>query len=266
MTGRARVAAGRRRLLLLGIVLAVVATACGGSSGNDATVASTSGSVEAVATTAAPTTAAPTTAAPTTAAPTTAAPTTAAPTTAAPTSAGSTVNASTTSLAVATTTEGVITETADGVLYTLARHSVSVHFPGRPDERPLAVKLPDGSTIDATVASYQEGEEAVVLTAAVLPAARLASATPAQILADSQAGSLAQTKGTLVSEQEIVVAGNPAREFVAKVVQGAQTGRVRTRVLVVGDRQIQLVYAASEAAYVEADAEGFFSSLVLTGN
>ena len=54
-------------------------------------------------------------------------------------------------------------------------------------------------------------------------------------------------------------------EFVAKVVQGAQTGRVRTRVLVVGDRQIQLVYAASEAAYVEADAEGFFSSLVLTG-
>jgi hypothetical protein len=128
----------------------------------------------------------------------------------------------------------------------------------------LPVKLPTGGSITATLVQVQKGEGVFLLTAATLPAERIASASAAQILADSQAGSLANTGGTLVTEKEITVGGFPGRDFLAKATANGQQGRVRTRVVLVKDKQFQLVYAAADTGYSESDAESFVASLKLT--
>ena len=136
-------------------------------------------------------------------------------------------------------------------------------FPNKPDEGKLPIALPDGSSVEAVLVQTKKGGAAYLLSTIALPAVRTASATPAQILADSQAGAVKNTNGTVVSERVIDVFGNPGREFVATVSDNGQPGRYRSRIVLVGVKQIQLIYVAGEADYSDADADVFLTSLKL---
>ena len=181
-----------------------------------------------------------------------------APTTAVP------KTATTAATATATTTSVVAsTATAAGVEYRSEAEGLSAVFPSKPDEGKLPIPLPNGGSIEAVLVQAKKGGAAYLLSSLVLPASRTASATPAEILADSQAGAVANTNGTVVSERDVDVFGNPGREFVARVTDNGLPGRYRSRIVLVGGKQIQLVYVAGEPDYSDADAEAFLTSLKL---
>jgi hypothetical protein len=166
-----------------------------------------------------------------------------------------------TTAAAASTTKG-----SSAGVYTVPGTKLSVMFPASPKVTDTPLALPDGTSIPTHQAAYDAPDGALFeIISYQLPAARL-SGDPKQIVADSEAGAVLQTKGTVITDSAIDVAGNPGRDFTESVTSGNAKGKLRGRIVLTdGKVQTQLLYIAAEVTFDDAAAEAFMTSTSVGG-
>jgi hypothetical protein len=174
--------------------------------------------------------------------------------------------AAATATTIASTTLSSTTASSSAGAYAVPGTKLSVTFPGAPKITDAPLSLPDGTSIPTHQATYDAPDGALYESISYqLPAARLGG-DPKQIVADSEAGAVQQTKGTLITDSAIDLAGNPGRDFTESVTSGTARGKLRGRLLLTdGSVQTQLLYIAAATTFDDAAAGAFMTSISVGG-
>lgn len=138
----------------------------------------------------------------------------------------------------------------EGVSYESSEFGYSVVFPAEPEESSQTFPVGDVElTLNSVV--WQEGQQTLIANATRYPAEMLTDTDT--MLEGSVDGAIANVPGAeLVSDEQIDLAGMPAR----KIVATAPAGEVRLIIAIETDVQYQLLAANTD----EATAEAFFAS------
>ncbi len=144
--------------------------------------------------------------------------------------------------------------------YETADKKVVVSFPKKPTELAQKQNMSQGETIVTTVTVQRTvyEESGYVLTWYDLNKPRTDEAEIKQYLQGIEQGSINARQGRRIHTKSITLGKHFGREFTWRI----ETGFVRTRIYLIRDRFVTVMYiAGSEKDLTNPDAENFFRSL-----
>ncbi len=148
--------------------------------------------------------------------------------------------------------------------FTSTAGGYSIVMPGKPIEQKQAVDTTGGS-VDLYSASIDNQSGSYIAMYADYPANAVGQSDPQKLLDGSRDGAVANSGGTLVSEQKLLLNNNPGREIQVSVP--AQNGQAAVlivdRYFLVGQRLYQTMAIIPNSQQVSADARKFLDSFKL---
>ncbi len=140
----------------------------------------------------------------------------------------------------------------------------SIVMPGKPIEQKQTVDTSGGS-VDLYSASIDNQSGSYIAMYADYPASAVGQSDPQKLLDSSRDGAVANSGGTLVSEQKLLLNNNPGREIQVSVP--AQNGQAAVlivdRYFLVGQRLYQTMAIIPNGQQVSAEAQKFLDSFKL---
>ena len=172
-------------------------------------------------------------------------------------------DAASTTAAVDATTVADGTTARDGVTYTSSQGDYTAVFPAEPSEQTQPQTLPDGSTMDLVIVGLETSDRFMGTARGEYPAGTEIDVAAALDGAQNQA--IENVEGTLISGQDIELAGRPGREFSASMDVRGEAGTLLQRVYFDGPVVYQvIVTGAGDFGFDEPEAAAFFDSFQFT--
>ncbi|MEB3268221.1 MAG: hypothetical protein VKJ09_06760 [Leptolyngbya sp.] len=119
--------------------------------------------------------------------------------------------------------------------------------------------------IDIYTYTAEDRNAAYVVAYSDYPAEIVAQNDPATMLNGSRDGAVGNVGGTLISEDEIELGGNPGRSLVIDAqTEDGQAATVNARIYLVDNRLYQVLVVVPKGEEDKVDIQGFLDSFTLT--